>query len=172
MSGNQAYLIPMICGGLFSLMLGAIGVVLIVLYIRNKQKGEASKSWPSTQGRIISTNIRVDESDDEDLPRVTYIPEVHFEYQFGDTVYQGKRISFGSEPSFGSREKALNFLRQYPVGRVVAVFYNPEKPTEAVLSQGMRKMGASLIVGIIMVVLMVCFLCPIGVGIVNLITAQ
>jgi hypothetical protein len=39
------------------------------------------------------------------------------------------------------------------------VYYNPENPQEAILSQGMLKMAASLIVGIMLVGLMVCFLC-------------
>lgn len=159
--------IAMICGGVFALGLGALGVVLIVLYVRNKNKAKASLGWPSTQGRILSINIRVDEVDDESN-RVRYIPEVHFEYAVNGVTHQGKRIIYGSEPDFGSRDKAQDFLQKYPQGGLVTVFYNPENPGEAVLTQGMRKMVASLIVGIILIVLMVCLLCPIGIGLVDL----
>jgi hypothetical protein len=159
--------IAMICGGAFALALGALGLVLIVLYLRNKNKAKASMGWPSTQGRILSTNIRVDEVDDESN-RVRYVPEVHFEYTVNGVTHEGKRIIYGSEPDFGSRDKAQEFLQKYPQGALVTVFYNPENPGEAVLSQGMRKMVASLVVGIILIVLMICFLCPIGMGLVNL----
>ena len=160
-------LVAMQCAGLFALALGAIGVVLIVQYLRNKQKAQASTVWPSAPGKITGQQIRIDEIDDDDNNRVRYIPEVHFEYQVDGNHYQGKRVSFGSEPDFPSRQKAETFLETYPVDSVTTVFYNPENPQEAVLSQGMRKMTASLIVGIVLVVLMVCFLCPVVMGLVN-----
>jgi len=156
--------IAMICGGAFAIALGALGAVLIILYFRNKQKAKASQTWPSVKGRIVSTNIRLEEIGDEDTSRMEYIPEVHFEYEVDEMTFKGKRFSFGSEPSFGSAEKARKFLQPYPDGQEVDLFYNPEDPGEAVLSQGMRKMGASLIVGILLVVLMICLLCPISIG--------
>jgi hypothetical protein len=159
-------LVAGICAGLFALGLGAIGVVLIFQYMRNKQKAQASTTWPSTPGKITGHKIRVDESADDDN-RVRYIPEVHFEYMVDGNPYQGKRISFGSEPDFPSRQKAEAFLETYPVESNTTIYYNPEAPQEAVLSQSMRKMTASLIVGIVLVVLMVCFLCPVLMGLVN-----
>lgn len=164
--------IAMVCGGVFALGLGALGAVLIVLYLRNKNKGKASQSWPSTDGKIISTSIRLDQIDDEDSTRIRFIPQVHFEYEVNGALFEGKRIIYGSEPNFGSREKAQDFLRAYTEGSFVKVFYNPENPVEAVLSQGMRKMGASLIVGIILIVLMVCLLCPIVIGLFRTITGS
>lgn len=160
-------LVVMICGGLFALGLGAIGVALIVLYLRNKQKAQASTTWPSTEGRITGHKIRVDEVGDDDSSRVSYVPEVHYEYPVEGSLHQGKRISFGSEPSFPSRKKAEDFLESYPVGSTIPVYYNPEKPQEAVLSQTMRKMAASLIVGIVLIVLGVCSLCPVVIGLFN-----
>ena len=160
-------LVVMQFAGLFALALGAIGVVLIVQYLRNKQKAQTSTAWPSAPGKITGQKIRIDEIDDDDNSRVRYIPEVHFEYQVDGNLYQGKRLSLGSEPDFPSRQKAEAFLGAYPVESVTTVFYNPENPQEAVLSQGMRKMTASLIIGIVLVVLMVCFLCPVVMGLVN-----
>jgi hypothetical protein len=161
-------LVAGICAGLFALALGAIGVVLIVQYMRNKQKAQASQTWPSTPGKIIGHRIRVDETEDADGDsRVRYVPEVHFEYQVDGIVYQGKRISFGSEPDFGLRPKAQAFLESYPVESETTAYYNPDNPQEAVLSQTMRKMTAHLIVGIVLLVMMICFLCPVVIGLFN-----
>lgn len=102
----------------------------------------------------------MEEYEYEDSFKVRYVPEVRFSYQVDGEMYEGKRIAFGSDPTFPSRNKAVNFLEAYPLESVVNVFYNPEKPNEAVLSQKMRSMTAALIVGIVMLVLMVCFLCP------------
>lgn len=165
--GMSENVVAMSCAGLFALALGGLGIVLIVLYLRNKKKAKESESWPFTEGEVVANDVRIDEIDDEDFTRVRYIPQVRFEYQVDGQSYTGKRISYGSDPSFNSRQKALDFLNQFPVGNPVRVFYNPEKPQEAVLSQELRKMTAGLIVGIVLVVLMVCFLCPIAIGLVN-----
>ena len=157
-------LLALVCGGLFALALGAVGVVLTVMFFRNKNKAKASEGWPQVEGRVVSTNIRVDEMDDEDSYRVSYIPEVHFEYHVEGLLFDGKRIAFGSEVSFGMRKKAEAFLTEYPVGSAVSVFYNPDNPKEAVLSQKMRSMTAGLVVGIVLIVAMVCLMCPIAIG--------
>ena len=160
-------ILAMVCGGLFALAFGVIGIVLIVLYFRNKNKAKASETWPQAEGRVVSTNIRVDEMDDEESSRIRYVPEVHFEYEIEGMTFEGKRIAFGSDPSFGMRKKAVEYLEQYPQDRVVTVFYNPENPGEGVLSQKMRSMTAGLIVGIVMVIMMICLMCPLTIGLVN-----
>lgn len=96
-----------------------------------------------------------------------YVPEVHFEYEVDGRFHQGKRVSFESEPSFPSRAKAEGFLEVYPPGSAVDVYYNPDQPDESVLSQNMRRTSASLIVGILLIVLMLCFLCPIFTVLIN-----
>lgn len=161
--------IAMVCGGLIAFGIGGIGIVLIVLYLRNKKKAKASETWPATKGNIKSVDIRVDEYDDDDSSKVRYVPVVHYEYQVEGVYYEGKRIAFGSETTFTTRNKANQFLEGYPEEMEVDVFYNPEKPGEAVLIQKMRSMTAALIVGILMIVLMICFLCPISIGAFDLI---
>jgi len=155
--------------GLFALVFGVIGAVLIFLYFRNKNKAKASEGWPSTYGRIVSNDVSVSYQNDDDYRRVSYLPKVQFTYQVGGESFTGKRIAFGSDPDFNTRRKATNFLLQYPVGAEVAVFFNPENPSEAVLSQKMRSMTAGLIVGIVMLVIMVCALCPVLMAVVRLI---
>jgi hypothetical protein len=59
------------------------------------------------------------------------------------------------------------FHPAYPVDSELTVSFNPENPQDAILSQGMLKMAASLIVGIMLVGLMVCFLCLDMMGLVN-----
>lgn len=160
--------VAMVCAGLIAFGIGGVGIFLIILYFRNKQKAKASETWPRTKGRINFTDVRVDEYEDEDSSKIRYIPVVRYEYHVGGENYESKRISFGSEPSFVIRKKALQFLEVYPEGQEVDVFYNPEKPKEAVLVQKIRSMTAALIVGIVLVVLMVCFLCPVSFGVFDL----
>ncbi len=167
MDSNLGMMVGSLAAGGFALVLGAIGVVLIVLYLRNKSKAAASQTWPSVGGRVISTDIAILSDDDEDSLRISYIPKINYEYEVGGLNYQAQRFSFGSEPSFPSRGKAETFLAPYQSGSQVSVFYNPNNPEETVLVQKMRSMTAGLIVGIILLVAMVCLLCPVAMGIIN-----
>ncbi len=167
MNSNLGMMIGSLAAGGFALILGAIGVVLIVLYLRNKSKAAASQNWPSVGGRVISTDIAIQSDDDEDSSRLSYLPRINYEYEVAGLNYQAHRFSFGSEPSFPSRGKAETFLAPYQSGNQVRVFYNPDNPEETVLVQKMRSMTAGLIVGIVLLVAMVCLLCPVVMGIVN-----
>ena len=160
-------LLAYILGGGFALVLGGIGVVLIFLYVRNKSKAQASQEWPSVTGYAVNWDIQLDFYDDEDSSRVAYLPKITYTYQVDGQTYEGHKFAFGSEPSFPQKAKAEAFLAEYASRSAIPVYYNPGKPDEAVLGQKMRSMKAGLIVGIILIVLMVCFMCPIVIGIIN-----
>ncbi len=47
----------MLCGLVFVLVFAGAGVYAIVTSVRSKRKAEASQSWPSATGRILSAEI-------------------------------------------------------------------------------------------------------------------
>ena len=159
---------PLIAIG-FGGILGIIGIVLVILYFRNKSKSKASQAWPSVTGQIVERKVKVDTSYDEDgMSSTTYLPQVTYSYTVNDTVYESNRVAFGSTPSYASNKKAEEFLTPYVQGASIQVFYNPEKPEESVLTQTMRSMTAGLIVGIVFVVAMLCSFCLAGIGFLKL----
>ena len=149
-----------ICGGLFALALGGLGVYLIVSSQRNRQKAQQSLNWPVVQGQVTGSNVRVDNRENDDTPRVDYIPEVHYLYQVGGQTYQSSKITFGAQPDFPSRQKAEAVLARYPVNSGVSVYYNPTNPQESVLEQKAGRTTTKLVFGIILIVVMACLLCP------------
>ncbi len=169
MTANPSIWIGLIIEVGAGIVLGGIGIVLIVLYFRNKSKSEASKGWPSVSGQVLDRGVKIDtDYDDDGVSTTTYLPQITYEYQVNGMSYQSHRFAFGSTPGFGNRNKAEAFLAPYAQGRAVKVFYNPEKPDESVLSQQMRSMTAGLVVGIIFVVAMSCFFCLAGSGLIKL----
>lgn len=142
----------MVCGGLAGVLLFFFAIFLFVKVSRDKKKARASINWPSVEGQIIGNRIKRAVQSDGDGTSISYNPEVYYEYQVDGTPFSGQRIAFGSEPSFGSKKKAEQFLAAYPVESSVTVFYNPEDPTEAVLSQTVSKMIGSIIAGILLIV--------------------
>ena len=168
-ANSNGWVGPLIAVG-FGGVLGIIGIVLIIVYFRNKSKSKASQSWPSVAGQIVERKVKVSTSTDEDgFTSTSYLPQVTYTYTVNGTVYESHRVAFGSAPSYNSNQKAEEFLTPYVEGAGVTVFYNPEKPGESVLNQTMRSMTAGLVVGIIFMVVMICLFCFAGVGLLRLI---
>lgn len=159
-------LIAFLCGGLFSLVLGGLGVYLIIHSQRSKQKAAQSQSWPMVKGLICETRIRTQEHNET----LRYEPVVRYTYEVGGKIYESGQITFGSSVDFGSRQKAVDYLVDYPVDGEVSVYYNPDNPGEAVLKQVAHKTTVGLVIGIILVAITLCVVCLMGSGLLRLIT--
>jgi hypothetical protein len=121
------------------LVLAGLGVVLFAVYIRNLARVRASGSWPAVQGTVTESWIEEDATTEEDgtISR-RYAPKVSYRYTVMGMEYQGDRIAFGPGTS-GSRSSAEKVLARYPKGGAALVYYNPEKPTDAVLERSLSK---------------------------------
>lgn len=78
-----------------------------------------------------------------------------YRYEVDGTAHFGQRVCFG-EGLTGNRGVADQRLRDYPVGRAVKVFVNPEKPSEATLLPRATMMvwvWALLAIGVFVIIL-------------------
>jgi hypothetical protein len=88
--------------------------------------GTSSAMWPSVQGRILYSHARMARN-----------PEalMWYEYTVDGRRYLGSNYRNGGNVSvLGSTAQAV--AKRYPVGRNVAVFYNPRDPQDALLEPG------------------------------------
>lgn len=109
-------------------------LVLIVVYARSARKATASKNWPTTTGRIISSDVGSYRSRRSSGTHTTvYEPNIVYEYSADGQRFQSKQISFGAVAGTSSTGWAENIVTHYPEGGTVQVFYNPANPSEAVL---------------------------------------
>ena len=128
--------IPLLLGFVFL----TIGVTVLVFALRQRNRVAASKAWPSTQGRVISTQVATKQRDISDsnsntpVWRTDYIPEVTYEYAVGNASFRSHQIAFGSRV-YGNGPAAQQVLQKYPVHGVVTVYYDPMQPGTAVLEQ-------------------------------------
>jgi hypothetical protein len=126
-----AYAIP----GLISLVGIAITANgLMVLY-----RARMSATWWPTKGQITHCEIvtRTRSPGSSGGPR--YAPEVRYSYQAAGKNYDGSRISMGGEGATSEIEIARRYTKRYPVGHAVTVYYDPNKPSSAVLEPGVLK---------------------------------
>jgi len=75
---------------------------------------------------------------------------VAYKYTIMGRDYTGSRIAFGSNTF--TRKKSEEIIARYPVGQPVMVHYNPDKLEYAVLEAEAQGGTASLVVGIIFIV--------------------
>lgn len=92
----------------------------------------ASTSWPTTQGRVISSSI---DSKREDKQRTTYHAEVLYEFSVAGQNHSSNDITF---VEYGSTNPAhaRRSVNQYPAGSTVTVYYSPTDPDTSVLEPG------------------------------------
>ncbi len=128
--------VALVYGAVFYVVAPAVDIVNAI----------ASRSWPTTDGRITSSKVvsnrPVDPASDDPT---TYHAAIEYVYWVDRETHQGKRVSFnlGDDPDlvvfpFGyfRRSVAERIVDRYPVGKTVNVYYNPAKPGTAVLEPG------------------------------------
>jgi hypothetical protein len=162
MASNLGSIIGMLCGGLFILVFAGAGVFLIYQSIRSRQKAEASQGWPATSGQITDAGVGHHTSTDSDGDRSDhYTPKVSYTYPVSGQTYEGSKIGFGMQQSFGNPGKAQAALARFPVGAQVPVYYDPNNPAEAVLERKAGGSTVSLVLGIVFLLVSLCLGCPV-----------
>ena len=173
MSGDLLLvLIVSLCGGIFVLILLALGIYLVVFSLRSKKKAEESQNWPSTSGAVTLAEVKRSVNRDEDgNESYAYYPKVEYTYQVGGETYTGKRLAFGGVLAQKNPDSVQKTLERFPLGGPVTVYYDPEKPTDAVLERQAGGLKWGLIVGIICLVLSLCIACPLLIALIRNLTS-
>ncbi len=116
------------------LLMAAIGLLLAGLAARNWTRGNATRAWPQTQGRILRSFVLVERSSGSE-GGTSYTPQVEYEYAVGGASYRCNRLRYGQTGSWG-RKQAERTIAPFAVGSHTAVFFNPADPKQAVLLRG------------------------------------
>ncbi len=143
-------------GSLFgALVLGVVffglGVIFVAVGIDGYRDGQATKSWPTTTGHVISADVQEKvetRRDMNDRPRTerTYTPAVRYEYTVGAQTYLGHRVK--ADDYGGGADRAYGIVNRYPAGTTLTVFYDPDDPDQAVLETGADTSGVYLFGGV------------------------
>jgi hypothetical protein len=110
-------------------LLGGLGAGMAFFGWRSRRRVEASQSWFPAAGVVTAATLKRHVR----KGGVDYEPHVEYTYTIMGTPYQGKRLCFGNLRL--NQKKAWEKLGLYPKNGKVIVYYNSEKPTEAVLER-------------------------------------
>lgn len=93
-----------------------------------------SRRWPQVPGVVTKSKAVSVIRKQNRAPM--WAPEVHYQYTVNKTKLTGTLIRFGMEGLQAGREFAATYNDRYPVGKVVQVFYQPNRAGNAVLEPG------------------------------------
>ena len=146
--------------GVFAFVFFILGVSLVLINFFARKKAQESAGWPATSGEVIHSGVRRESSVDTDGDTsYSYYPDIQYRFQVGGQVYTGDKISFGMRTGYGRSSKAQEKANQYPAGTRVHVYYNPQKPTEAVLDRAAKNSTVVLVVGGVFLLMGLCAGC-------------
>ena len=116
-------------------VLSFLGVLIIFGCATLPRYFHAQKSaqWPTVPGMITVSQLKVGY-----LKHMKgYFGDVEYSYRVGATDYHGNRLSF-NRVHLGVKDAWQRVLDSYPVGKVVAVYYDPADPELSVLEPGLH----------------------------------
>ncbi|MGB8647218.1 MAG: DUF3592 domain-containing protein [Anaerolineae bacterium] len=123
-----------------------IGLVMVLLGVRARQKAQAATRWLCTEGQGLSVDVVRTVSHSKYGNTTWYVPKLEYGYTVGGARYTSHQIAFGNT-AFKSEAQARSYLQDHFEGRPLTVHYDPGKPKNAVLLPGEAPHTLGLIVG-------------------------
>ena len=124
------------------LFLAFFGGVIVASVAVTMVRALATRSWTRTLGNVVDNRIVETQTSDE-LGGVEwrYQPQVWYEYSVGGETFTSTRIYVGENDVVGFRysRHAAKRLSRYPPGSPVTVYYDPHRPSRAVLEPGIDR---------------------------------
>lgn len=127
--------------------LSGLGVILFIGKPMVDQ-AKASENWPTTEGMILESEVRDGQGEESNM----FSAHILYEYTVNNQTMEGDRIWFGGDFHSTNREQFQRIVNDYPLGKDVKVYYDPDDPVVAVLQPG--AFNSSYIVYIIGCVIM------------------
>jgi hypothetical protein len=111
-------------------------------------KAKESALWPQVKGVITTSHLEVGYF----KGMKGYYGVIEYDYCVGKTCFHGTRVSF-NRIHLAVEDAWQPVVGSYPVGKQVAVYYDPKNPGFAILEPGLHgEMHDTFILGIILIV--------------------
>jgi hypothetical protein len=114
--------------------------------------GQESNSWPTARGKVVRSFLHSHTSTSTNQNGLTststsYSPRIQYVYEKNGVMYRSEAMTIGGGGlSFHSQTQAEFYLDNYPVGKEIDVYYNPNSPAMSVLIPGGIGYGIGFVV--------------------------
>jgi hypothetical protein len=123
---------PIVLGLLF-ILIG--GFVFFMWGLPPLKYANASKAWPSVPGEITRSEVETYRKDG----KTQYLPDIAYKYNIDGKNYTSSKVTVGDPPYTSNISPARRIQSEYPVGKSVDVYYDPEVPSSSALKPGIQK---------------------------------
>jgi len=139
------------------------GTVATFFGVREVLEANASKDWPTTQGKILESSVEYEtrprkSGETGSSKKKDYRAKISYRYWVDDVALTGSRIAYVKKMSFQlkadglldtkksdtrsiersiARVRAQGIVDRYPKGKSVSVYYKPDNPKVCVLEPGL-----------------------------------
>ncbi|MCE9615315.1 MAG: DUF3592 domain-containing protein [Lentisphaerae bacterium] len=117
---------------LASLPFLAIGIVFIMHGAWRMHLADASMGWPNVKGTIVSSDVTEGTALDG---ASKYYPHITFRYVVDGLTYESDQYTFGQRSSMNELY-AQGLVDGFARNSEATVYYNPDRPEQAVLQVG------------------------------------
>lgn len=131
------------------------GMLFIILFFCIYYQTRKSLRWSTTRGRILSSSISSWNMSGE----VEKLHEAKIEYQYevDGKLYSSKRVYYGDWLATSSSSYVKRITEEYGIKPNCVVYYDPQKPQNAVLIKGITPPVYSLLAfGLVFIGVDVC----------------
>ena len=128
---SGGFLSPTMSKAAAAVIFPAIGIVIALLSYSSYKTSLETNTWPTIDGTIVRSEIERQTSTSDKGAEETLYPKIAYQYRIDGQEYKSAKISFSS-----LKADAKQLVSQYPVSKTVQVYYNPQKPKQAVLVPG------------------------------------
>jgi len=138
---------------LVPVFLCAFGALALTIAWLQWRRGEASRGWTRTTGRVVVSQVdEIQGPSEQGYPQ--YRPRIRYQFSVGGRSYEGDETAVGSAAAPGSSEAAWarKEVERFPAGSEVTVFYDPASPRRAVLEPGVPLLLPLVAVGFALLV--------------------
>ena len=122
---------PITKSGILLIILASLaGLFLTYFATNNALNASKTKSWPTAEGTIVTSEITRSAS--------RYVLHIVYTYTVDDTEYSSEKIGLNNYAQYKKKVDAESAIEQFPLNSKVTVYYNPDKVDEAILKPGIR----------------------------------
>ena len=125
-------------------MFTVVGITMLIRSGRKLDQYRLSLKWPTVTGKIVRSILQ-EETDSEGT---SYRADLEFEYSVSNNVLRSTQHT-GGKLFADAEECARQIVKDFPVGKSIAVHVDPHKPISGVLNTGqphhmvvLRRIGA------------------------------
>jgi hypothetical protein len=142
---------------IFAFALPAIAILAavfsVIAFVKTRRLAGASARWPTAAGIVTNSSVieeQIEEDTNNDKSTVRkiqrYQVDLRYAYKVNKRDYVGTSATLGWTPMYGLREQAETAVSKYRPGAPVTVYYDPDRPGNAVLEPDNKQGSAAPLV--------------------------